>query len=373
MPGKVPRRRQGEGLLPVCGWQDDHEWTGWIPFDELPALHNPSSGQIVTANNRVHGASYPFLLTGEWLPDYRASRIRQLLETASQQTLETHAQIQLDTVSLQAKRFLTRALPQIEHAPDLEEAMRYARSLLRQWDGDMRADLVAPSLYSGWLVHFSQLAIRQAVGVELAAQLFMSSPPESFRGDPFLEIALDLAIQWLEEGSPDWVGDIEPLLLPALRKTIRILESEYGVDPQKWLWGNLHQVRHEHPLARLPGLGRTWKTEAIPFGGDGQTVNQADITPRFPPRAVEIIASCRLIMDVGEWDNSLAVLPGGQSGNPARAHYEDGLLDWRHGSYHPLLFSRARVESAAEAILSLVPEESAGQGGDQSAVGDGAT
>ena len=54
----------------------------------------------------------------------------------------------------------------------------------------MRADLVAPSLYSGWLIHFSQMVIRQAVGLELATKLFKSSPPESFQGDPFLEHAL---------------------------------------------------------------------------------------------------------------------------------------------------------------------------------------
>ena len=122
------------------------------------------------------------------------------------------------------------------------------------------------------------------------------------------------------------------------------------------MWGNLHYILHEHPLTLLPGLGRTWKTKAIPIGGDGKTVNQADITPHFPPNPVEIIASCRLIMDVGEWDNSLAVLPGGQSGNPSSPHYEDGLLDWRDGRYHPLLYSRSRIEAATKKILLLTPE-----------------
>ena len=361
MPGKVPQRRQGSGLIPVPGWHDEHEWTGWIPFEELPTLHNPEEGKIVTANNRVVGASYPHLLTGEWLPDYRARRIHQLLDRDSRQTLDTHARIQVDTISLQAKEFLALALPAVERMPLEDETMQFALQLLAQWDGDMCADQVAPSLYTGWLIHFSRLAMRQAVGVELAAKLFKSSPPETFQGDPFLEIALDLSIQWLEEGSPEWVGDIRPLLLPALRKTIRLLQRKFGDEPQKWLWGNLHYIRHEHPLTRIPGLGHSWKTEVIPIGGDGTTVNQADITPHFPPNPVEIIASCRLIMDVGEWDNSLAVLPGGQSGNPTSPHYEDGLLDWRDGRYHPLLFSRTRIEAATEAILVLMPDREQGE------------
>jgi penicillin amidase len=356
MPGKVPQRRQGSGLIPVPGWYDEHEWTGWIPFNELPTLHNPKEGKIVTANNRVVGASCPHLLTGEWLPDYRARRIHQLLDRDSRQTLDTHAHIQVDTISFQAKEFLALAMPAVEKMPLEDETMQFALQLLAQWAGDMCADQVAPSLYTGWLIHFSRLAIRQAVGVEQAAQLFKSNPPETFQGDPFLEIALDLSIQWLEEGSPDWVGDIRPLLLPALRKTIRLLQRKFGQDPEKWLWGNLHYILHEHPLTRIPGLGRSWKTEAIPVGGDGKTVNQADVTPHFPPNPVEIIASCRLIMDVGGWDNSLAVLPGGQSGNPSSPHYEDGLLDWRDGRYHPLLYSRSRIEEATEKVLLLTPD-----------------
>jgi penicillin amidase len=75
MPGLVPQRRNGSGLLPVPGWNDDYEWDGWIPYEELPQLNNPPEGIIVTANNRLHGSSYPHMLTGEWLPDYRARRI----------------------------------------------------------------------------------------------------------------------------------------------------------------------------------------------------------------------------------------------------------------------------------------------------------
>jgi penicillin amidase len=357
MPGKVPLRRQGMGLFPVPGWNNEYEWTGWIPFSELPSSLNPDDGRIVTANNRIVGASYPYLLTGEWLPDYRARRIKQLLEENSRQILKTHARIQMDTVSLQARAFLEIVLPILEDMPVPDEILQFALRLLKQWDGDMRADLVAPTIYSGWLVHFSQLSIRMAVGVELAERLFKSSPPETFQADPFLEMALDLSIQWLEKGSPAWVGDIQPILLPSLRKTIQLLQREYGENPEMWLWGNLHKIQHEHPLIHIPGLGRSWEMEEIPASGDGMTINQADITPRFPPDPVKIIASCRMIMDVGEWDNSLSVLPGGQSGNPSSPHYEDGLLDWRDGRYHPFLFSRLRIEEVTEKILLLTVAE----------------
>ena len=62
MPGLVPRRRNGDGLSPVPGWNDDFAWDGFIPFEELPRYVNPPEGFIATANNCMAGDSYPYLL-----------------------------------------------------------------------------------------------------------------------------------------------------------------------------------------------------------------------------------------------------------------------------------------------------------------------
>jgi penicillin amidase len=53
MPGNIPIRESGDGRYPVPGWTDDHEWKGYIPFDELPYLYNPPEDFISTANNQV--------------------------------------------------------------------------------------------------------------------------------------------------------------------------------------------------------------------------------------------------------------------------------------------------------------------------------
>ena len=74
-------------------------------------------------------------------------------------------------------------------------------------------------------------------------------------------------------------------------------------------------------------------------------------------------------MDVGDWDNSLAVLPGGQSGHPASPHYQDGLADWQNGRYHPMLFTRERIEKAAEGITLLEPATGFGSNGTSNLAG----
>jgi penicillin amidase len=356
MPGKVPVRSAGDGLVAAPGWSDDYEWNGWIPFEELPARFNPVEGVIVTANNQVAGDAYPYLLTSEWLPHHRAARILELLRHLAPLSLADHGRIQNDTVSQVARRFLPLALPILEAAaPTMPgESVTRALQLLRAWDYDARPESVAASIAYACLIRFTEMTFERATG-PLAAILLGSSGHEEFRSNPFHEMAYELVIRWLEDGPPVWLGEVASFLPPAFQSGLKALRQALGADIERWQWGRLHQVRFQHPLARIPGLGRLWKPMRFPAGGDGHCVNQSDFPPQFPPEPARIIASCRLLLDVGDWDNSLAALPGGQSGHLASPHYQDGLRPWLAGRYHPMPFSRRRVEEAAEATLRLIP------------------
>ena len=66
--------------------------------------------------------------------------------------------------------------------------------------------------------------------------------------------------------------------------------------------------------------------------------------------------SARLVIDVGNWDNSRAVNYPGESGDPDSLHYRDLAPLWRAGQYFPLLYSREAVENAIEKKIELVPQ-----------------
>ena len=82
MPGDIPIRANGDGTLPVPGWTDDYEWTGYIPFEELPYTVNPEEGYIVTANNQVPTFDYPYLITHDWDYGFRAQRLVDMIQNA---------------------------------------------------------------------------------------------------------------------------------------------------------------------------------------------------------------------------------------------------------------------------------------------------
>lgn len=357
MPGRVPRRKSGKGLVPVPGWHDDYAWQGWIAHEALPALFNPESGTIVTANNRITGEDEAPFLTGEWLPPYRARRISALIETLAPLSVEDHARIQADTVSIPVRQFVRLALDALEQKDRRslsEDAQRAIRRLTR-WDGDMRADDVAPSLAFGWMVCFVRTAIFQAVGESLGRELLDEHGLDEFPMHPFHEIAYELGLRWLADGAPSWIGEVRVLLPDALEQTLALLRAHCGSRETAWQWGKIHYVELHNYLSRIPAVGRLWKPLTHPLGGDGFSVNQARVAPHFPPGAAHVIASCRMIVDVGDWDNSVSTLPGGQSGHPASDHYQDSVDDWLQGKYHPMLYSRAQIEAATQNRLVLHP------------------
>ncbi len=97
-PGRIPIRGRGnDGRLPAEGWRAGDDWSGVVPFEALPHVLDPEQGFVVTANQRVVGGDYPYFLTDDWDPGYRAEQIRKLIEGEQHLSVEEMSEIQLDT------------------------------------------------------------------------------------------------------------------------------------------------------------------------------------------------------------------------------------------------------------------------------------
>ena len=121
MSGLLPVRAGSDGVLPVPGAPRDADWHGWVDINQLPAVLNPPSGQIVTANNEVD-RGLPYLVTRDWVAPFRAQRITELLGDRRGLDIAAMRQIQADITSLSAD-FILKAI----EVPD-------AVKELRTWD-----------------------------------------------------------------------------------------------------------------------------------------------------------------------------------------------------------------------------------------------
>ena len=64
----------------------------------------------------------------------------------------------------------------------------------------------------------------------------------------------------------------------------------------------------------------------------------------------------RMIVDLGDLQNSRTIHTTGQSGHAYSSHYQDMIELWTEGEYLQMQWEREQVEKAAEAKLLLVPE-----------------
>ena len=339
--GLYPIRRAGDGTAPVAGWTSEHEWDGYVPFDELPWSTDPGPGVLVAANNRIHDEDYPHLIGLDVHVPLRARRIAERLQAANAVTVAECAEIQVDTVSLAARRLL----PHLLEAGAVSDRAREALERFGAWDGDLTAASREAAVYEAWLGAIAPVVLGGNEDTETFAAYFAAR-------EAFVCSCLPAMLEAADPppGGGTW-GD---LLATTLEAALDRLETELGADPTVWRWGALHRARFAHPLARLPGLGDLFVAAEHEVGGDEQTVLQSGLDGRLGFEAT-VVPSWRHVVDLANVDAALAILSTGQSGNPASPHWNDQSPLWAAGELRPCPFTRPAVEAAAEHRLVLVP------------------
>jgi len=340
LPGRIPIRARGDGLLPVPGWTGEYEWTGEIPFERLPSWYNPSRGYIVTANNRIAPPGYRYLLGHEWDPGFRARRIETLLLEKPKHTVSGFQRIQMDVVSLPGQA-MVRALASVRVS---EDPAAWMLAELRRWDGVLAADSRPAAVYEVVRVTLPRLLFADVLG------------PDLFKRYRDRSDAWTLAMtRLLNDPASPWWGSRgrDAVVAQALAEAYEVLRERLGTDRDSWTWGKLHVMRFEHPIGRVPVLGRILNATAPATGGDLYTVNNAGFNATTFRQVV--VASYRQIIDLADFDRSVSIHTTGQSGLPFHRHYKDFVPLWATGRHHPLLFSRPRIEAEAEGTLTLSP------------------
>ncbi|HKF36137.1 MAG TPA: penicillin acylase family protein [Ktedonobacteraceae bacterium] len=361
MAGAVPiRPNNGQALLPSPGWTGEYEWTGYIPFDELPQTFNPEQHFIVTANNRVVDDTYPYYISNEWLNGYRAQRIRDLLTSKEQKlALSDMATIQADYYSLPAAEIVPHML-KIQVSTPLEKT---ALDVLRTWNYILAPDSAAAAIYITFLYKLERIVFSALLdGEESLMQSYlgvgstMLAPLNAYasRDKPLLiRLLNEHNDSWFADSTaPDGPGSWDQALSKAFQAAIEDLRAKLGKDAARWKYGAIHKMTYSHPLGMVKPLDRIFNRGPYPIGGDIDTVNMGKTLLNQPEKVVTV-PSYRLIANLADLKASLSAHAPGQSGHPASKHYADFIKTWLSVEHHPQLFERNMIEEHAAGVLQL--------------------
>lgn len=359
--GLMPRRPHWDGTLPVPG-DGSHEWDGYHDPRTLPTEFNPERGWVATANefNLPPGHRLENELGVLWASPDRRHRIGDVLSATKPVEASTLLDLQLDTVNPMAHRVLdTLASRNLMCA-----APTPAVDMLRQWDRRTDKNSPAAALFEVWFRRHLRPALLsrclESLGTEASAAghvgALLAKASIPLVDDRFFVDVL------VEPGR--WFGtDPERFLRDSVGRTLHAacaeLRQRLGPDTTVWAWGDLHHARATHPFKALlePSVpAELLEVGPLPHGGGWHTVAAAGYDESY---RTTLGATFRILMDVGNWDESRAMNAPGQSGDLHSPHHRDLFEPWVEGETFPLLYSRKSVEEATEQILVLQPRRTA--------------
>ena len=344
--GMAPIRPNWDGLMPVPG-DGRFEWAGRWSGDQLPSIYNPKTGYITTSNEMNMPADYPYKerkLGFEWVNGSRHQRLDEMFHKLDKLTLEDSMRLQNDEVSIPARRLVALLQPLSSSDPKTQSAL----DIIKGWDASFDVDGPAPVLHEVWFSRYLLKGFKYAVLPKTAADSFVNP---------------DTAVMLEALERPDTVfGDNgvqkrNEVLLTSLRSAYEDVEKTQGLDTKQWRWAKVHYNLSEHPFAAIVDEATRAKINVgpIPKNGSEYVPNNSQYRPTDFRQIVG--PSVRIVVDVGNWDNSRIINHPGQSGDPDSLHYRDLASMWRNGQYFPLLYTRTAVEQETEHAIELVPQK----------------
>ena len=349
--GKVPIRSQDNGWLPVPGWTGEHEWQGYIPFDDMPKAVNPEEGYIVTCNNRPVDNDYPYYISTDFTPGFRAQRVTKRLLSLERPSAADMAIVHGDRVSIPAQSYLG-IMAQVEPR-DTTSAL--GKDKLLTWQGQMDASRVEPTIYSALRDSLLHKILKHNLGDDLSG---LARNPDGRGLGQFLARFKGMLASMIAEDNRSMLPldkDWPEMVADGLADGVATLKQRLGDNLDEWRWDILHQARPKHTLSEaFPELADLLDPPPIPMNGDGDTplagsYSTADLA------TVTSLSVARYVYDPSDWNNSMWAVPLGSSGHPGSPHYHDQSEIWSRVEMAPMEYDWDHIIANSETQQRLDP------------------
>ncbi len=349
--GNMPIRKIADSGIALDARNPDHQWQGFIPFEELPSSFNPKGGVLISSNENPFPKDYKYNVSGIFTPPYRQRQIANLLATKPKWQPSEMAAIQKDVYSAFHHFFAQQLVKAGKSRKSTREDFTAALEVLEGWNGQMETGLAAPMISVLAYEEFKRAIMRSVTTV-----------PINFDS----HFAPSIVENLLRTRPKNWFADYDQALIQSLLEALDAGIKQQGKNPKFWDYGRFNRIvipnlvlseavtigkfiaKPWMPFAsairtlRLPLVDNYVQAGPAPLSGATQTVKQ--VSSRVGP-------AFRFVADTADWDNSAFTLTLGQSGHPFSSHSKDYWESYYNGT--PILLPYKKIE--AEAVLRLRP------------------
>jgi penicillin amidase len=311
----------------------------YLDFNENPMAENPEWNYVYSANNQpdtIANMLYP----GYYLPEDRAKRIVQLLTPKNNWNKKAMAEMINDVTSTVATEVI-KEFTKIMEFNSFNKNQQRAIDVLQLWDGSNTIDNVAPTIYNKWIYLYLKNTFEDELGETQFKQLMSTHFIKRVIADL---IKNDTSVWWDNILTKETIETRKEILSKSLIEAVSSLEKQLGSDLKDWNWGKVHTLEHGHPLGTITALKKYFNVGPFPMKGAREVIdNRGYDYNESGLYKVNAGPSTRRIIDFSDVENSISILPTGQSGNPFSKHYKDQAEMYNKGEFRKMKLNKEEI------------------------------
>jgi penicillin amidase len=333
------------------GASGDDEILEYLDFDQNPQAINPSWNYVYSANNQpdsIAGKLYP----GYYLNESRAKRIVDLVAPKNDWTKEEVAKMMIDVTAPSAPQIAADFIKSLDKTT-LSSNEEIAISKLENWKGNFDKNEIGPVIYNRIVYEFQKNTFSDEIGKAF----------DQFSNTPLIEKILPVqmargkSVWWDDVSTKEHIETKQEIVIKSFKSAFSFLQNQLGKNVESWTWNRVVSVEHKHALGEIPLLRNLFNVGPfVPSGGDQVINNQIYNIDSTGYYKVKAGPSTRRVVDFSDVENSLAILPTGQSGRVFSPHYKDQATKYLNGEYVPMMLNQSAILKSKN-VLILKPKK----------------
>jgi len=348
--GRLPIRSNGDGTVPYPVTDGRDNWRGFVPFEQMPHAYNPDKGWVGTCNHHTVPQDYPYYYSSHQSPSYRYSRLKGLMNTPGEKTVDDHWRYQRDTRNLMAEKLVPYMVAVLAASPETLDLAE----ILDHWDLHDDIDAVGATVFHAIYERFAWLTFSDELGDDLAGKMLNVW---YFWQERFQQMVLtDHLWQWFDDTTTaETVEGKRDILIRAARDARVKLSETLGSNPDLWQWGTVHRHTFVSPIRRN-GFGKGFLGGGTHPAAGSVEVLYRGLYEYDDPYSVSVSAALRMVADLSDEDKVLAVVSGGVAGRIFHPHATDQIKAFMDGEKMYWWFSDREIAKHTRSVLTLTPE-----------------
>jgi len=346
--------RAGNGIQIYRGDSSKYDWTGLVPFEELPYEFNPQRGYVSSANNKTVPDDYPYYISHWFATSDRIDRIREMIEAKELLGIDDFKLMQSDVKSKKAELFTPVFVQSIKTTSSLTNIEKEALKNLENWNFELTRESSSAAIFEVLFRKVCENLIKDDLSPELFKEL---KGQRILLENLMLNILPTKSSLWIDDKSTPEKECYEDIVIRSFRETVADLTINNNEKLELQNWGSIHTFTIGHPLGVVSALEKIFNLNRGPFEMPGSYHTVCPYSYSFNNLYnVNHGASHRHIFDLDNWDSSETVIPTGISGIPASDFYLNQTEMYIHNQYHADPFSKAEVEKVAKYKMIFLPK-----------------